>query len=70
MPYLYDFAVGISTIVLMSRIATLNGTLQKIKVEDEESAKKLLEEEIEKYSDKYSYEHLKNAFTNRESMGM
>jgi hypothetical protein len=69
MPYLYDFATGIVTIVLMSRIATFNTILHRLKSEDEESRKKLLDEEIEKISDKYSYAHLKTTFANRELSG-
>ncbi len=70
LPYLYDFAVGIVTIVLMSRIATFNGTLHELKSQDEESAKKLLDEEMGKLDNKYNYDHLKNAYANRESNGM
>ena len=70
LPYLYDFGVGIVTIVLMSRIATFNGILKKLRTENEEEAKKLLEEEINKISDKYSYDHLRKAFDKREMQGM
>lgn len=66
-PYLYDFAVGVVTIVLMSKIADFNGILQKLRTEDEESAKKLLDEEINKLGEKYSYDHLKTTYENRKS---
>lgn len=70
LPYIYDFAVGIVTIILMSRIANFNGTLQKLKNQDEEASKKLLEEEMEKLNDKYSYDHLRHTFNTRELQGM
>lgn len=54
----------------MSRIANFNGTLQKLKNQDEEASKKLLEEEMEKLNDKYSYDHLKHTFNKRELQGM
>ncbi len=54
----------------MSRIANFNGTLQKLKNQDEEASKKLLEEEMEKLNDKYSYDYLKHTFNKRELQGM
>ncbi len=67
LPYIYDFAVGIVTIVLMSRIAHFNGILTRINHEDEESAKKLIEEEMTNINQKYSYQHLQDEFKRRES---
>ena len=74
LPYLYDFATGIVSVVLMSRIANFNGILEKIKTEDDEAVNKLLKEvlyfillqEIEKLNQKYSYDHLKREFERRE----
>lgn len=66
LPYLYDFFVGVITIILMSRIASLNSTLQKIHTMDEDEGKKLIEEEMEKLSDKYTFEHLRKTFEARQ----
>jgi hypothetical protein len=49
LPYLYDFSVGIVTIVFMSRIANFNEIVHKLKQEDEESANRLLIEVFNLY---------------------
>ena len=67
LPYLYDFAVGIVTIVLMSRIANFNGELARIQHEDDESKRRLIENQVSALNEKYSYQYLQDEFNRRES---
>jgi hypothetical protein len=66
LPYLYDFIVGIFTLVLMSRIASFNETLKEImRDENEEDRKRFLQSKAEDIQKKYSNENLNQVLESR-----
>lgn len=65
LPYLYDFSVGVVTIVLMSRIANFNGTIKVIRDNDSKETERLIKLEMEKINKKYDYGFLQTEFENR-----
>jgi len=65
LPYVYDFICGIASIVLMSRIATFNEFLIRLKGIDQEANQTFIKDEVAKMREKYPQEQLSRAYENR-----
>ncbi len=69
LPYVYDFIVGIVSLIFMSRIAYFNETLKEIMMnENEEERKRFLESRAEGIKKKFSGENISSVLEKRRNM--